>query len=146
MMSRLLVAGSFLWLAAIVVAPFGFDLPYVFGSFICHQHPGRSFWIAGSPMPVCARCTGLYASASAGAAFALVHAGLRPSHLQGLQRPLRASTVRAVLLLAAVPTMASVIVEWCGVAEPSSVARFLAALPLGAAAGWVVVRSAQARS
>ncbi|MGH9331196.1 MAG: DUF2085 domain-containing protein, partial [Vicinamibacterales bacterium] len=53
-LSRLLVVSSFVWLGAIFIAPFGFDLPYLFGSFICHQHPARSFWIAGSPMPVCA--------------------------------------------------------------------------------------------
>ncbi|MDQ3473147.1 MAG: DUF2085 domain-containing protein, partial [Acidobacteriota bacterium] len=29
-------------------------------SFVCHQQPERSFFIAGQPLAVCARCTGLY--------------------------------------------------------------------------------------
>ncbi len=27
---------------------------------LCHQDPGRSFWINGKPMAVCARCYGIY--------------------------------------------------------------------------------------
>jgi uncharacterized membrane protein len=27
---------------------------------LCHQDPARSFWIAGQPLPVCARCLGIY--------------------------------------------------------------------------------------
>lgn len=29
---------------------------------LCHQLPGRSFWIGGQPMAVCSRCLGIYAS------------------------------------------------------------------------------------
>jgi len=29
-------------------------------SNVCHQDPGRSFFVHGLPLPVCARCTGLY--------------------------------------------------------------------------------------
>jgi len=28
--------------------------------YLCHQIPGRSFWINGQPMAVCARCFGIY--------------------------------------------------------------------------------------
>jgi uncharacterized membrane protein len=28
---------------------------------VCHQMPERAFWIAGHPLAVCARCTGIYA-------------------------------------------------------------------------------------
>ncbi|MGH9331804.1 MAG: DUF2085 domain-containing protein, partial [Vicinamibacterales bacterium] len=95
------------------------------------------------PMPVCARCTGLYASASVGALVPVVRAGLRGRRLRGPRPPdprdtLRASTVRTLLMIAAVPTIATVIVEWFGLAQPSSVVRFIAALPLGAATGWIV--------
>lgn len=27
---------------------------------VCHQLPERCLWIAGTPMPVCARCAGIY--------------------------------------------------------------------------------------
>ena len=29
-------------------------------SQICHQDPGRSFWIGGAPLPVCSRCLAIY--------------------------------------------------------------------------------------
>jgi hypothetical protein len=38
-----------------------------FFSLVCHQDPARSFWIAGMPVAVCARCLGIYLGAAAGA-------------------------------------------------------------------------------
>jgi uncharacterized membrane protein len=84
-------------------------------------------------MPVCARCTGLYLSAAAGGVLALFTQGSLS----------RASTARAVLIVAAIPTAATLIVEWLGVLDPGSVVRFLAALPLGGAAAWVVAAAAR---
>ncbi len=34
---------------------------------LCHQDPARSFWIAGVPVAVRARCLGVYAGAAVGA-------------------------------------------------------------------------------
>lgn len=34
---------------------------------VCHQDPARSFWVAGVPVGVCARCLGVYAGAAVGA-------------------------------------------------------------------------------
>lgn len=31
-------------------------------AMLCHQDPARSFWFNGSPMAVCTRCYGIYAS------------------------------------------------------------------------------------
>ncbi len=66
-------AASAAWLAALVAAPMTLARPdaplsargtalavHVAGGFVCHQLPHRSFHISGVPMPVCARCTGLY--------------------------------------------------------------------------------------
>jgi uncharacterized membrane protein len=33
---------------------------YLIGHVVCHQNPERSLWIGGAPLPVCARCTGIY--------------------------------------------------------------------------------------
>jgi hypothetical protein len=64
-----------LWAAAIVAAPFAAShgrlvwMPvaaYQIGALICHQRPERSFHVAGTQMPVCARCFGLYAAGAAG--------------------------------------------------------------------------------
>jgi uncharacterized membrane protein len=125
---------SILWLAAILTAPFGATLPYVIGSAICHQRPERSFWIAGAPMPVCARCTGLYASAAFGSVVALAaaHASPRTSSLGSSRR------VRLALAVAAVPTAITLVVEWLDAASPSPVVRAAAATPIGAAVGWIV--------
>ena len=38
-----------------------------FFSRVCHQEPARSFWLAGAPVAVCARCLGIYLGAAAGA-------------------------------------------------------------------------------
>jgi len=45
-------------------------------ALVCHQRPDRLVWLAGSPLPVCARCAGLYLSL---ATAALVLAGYRAS-------------------------------------------------------------------
>ena len=36
---------------------------YGFGQVVCHQRVDRSFLLGGVPLPVCARCTGIYAGA-----------------------------------------------------------------------------------
>jgi uncharacterized membrane protein len=102
---------------------------------ICHQRSERSFHIGGVQQPVCARCTGLYWSGAAGAVAAWIGWRRRP------RAPLR---TRAVLMAAAVPTAVTVALEVASLAHPSNVMRALAALPLGAAAGWVFVRSLRA--
>lgn len=81
-------------------------------------------------MPVCARCTGLYAAAPVGAMAALA-----------MTRRVRASRVRAIMLAAATPTAIALAAEWVGVARPSGAARAIAAAPLGAATAWVVTRA-----
>lgn len=37
--------------------------------FACHHRPGRTLQVCGRPLPVCARCTGLYAGYGAGLMF-----------------------------------------------------------------------------
>ncbi len=67
-MWTIILTGSLLLLAFIVGAPyvragqhflFSGTLYQAF-SYVCHQQPERSFFIAGQPLAVCARCTGLY--------------------------------------------------------------------------------------
>ena len=40
---------------------------YAVFSWICHQHPERTWHLAGYPLAVCVRCLGLYVGALAGA-------------------------------------------------------------------------------
>ena len=101
---------------------------YAACSQICHQKSERSFALAGMPLPVCARCYGLYFSGAIGA---LAAWAAQPGQLH---------QSRLVLGLAAVPTAATWGLEAAGLAAFSNTIRAGAALPLGAAAGWVFVQ------
>ena len=41
-------------------------LTYRAGGVVCHQDPDRSFHRGRMPLPVCARCTGLYGAGGGG--------------------------------------------------------------------------------
>jgi uncharacterized membrane protein len=41
--------------------------------YLCHQDPGRSFFISGKKMPVCARCTGFYLGVLSGVMIPLAY-------------------------------------------------------------------------
>jgi uncharacterized membrane protein len=136
---RGLVIASLLWVAALAAAPLairssrpvlsiGAAGMYAAGSRICHQRPDRCFWIRGRPMPVCARCTGLYVSAALAAPLALVFAS-----------GLSSRRARAVATIAAVPTLVTWSLEMAGLAHPSNAVRAIAALPLGFGAAWLVM-------
>ncbi len=67
---RGIVAGcALLALAGVAAAPLTPAIRLAF-SMVCHQAPERCFLWLGGPMPVCARCLGLYAG--------LLAAGIRP--------------------------------------------------------------------
>lgn len=55
-----------LLLAAVYAAPFVPGIHLVFAA-VCHQTPARCFTWLGRPLPVCARCLGLYAGVLAAA-------------------------------------------------------------------------------
>jgi len=147
-LALLLTAGAVAWTAALFLSPFALlgthprvvsaaVFVYQGAGRICHQRSERSFHLAGVQLPVCARCTGLYVSGAAGALAAWL----------GSRRRLAAPRhTRAVLVAAAIPTALTVGLELVGLAHPSSSLRALSALPLGAAAGWVFVRSLRAES
>ena len=109
---------------------------YAAASRVCHQRPDRSFYSAGVKWPVCGRCSGLYLAAPLGA-LAAAAAWRR-----------RAPSARPIvwLALAAVPTALSLVIEWLGLAPVSNLERLLAALPLGAAIAFVLVRTAAGES
>jgi uncharacterized membrane protein len=113
------------WAAALFLAP---EALSPFCAFICHQRPERSFHLGSVQMPVCARCTGLYV----GAALALPLATVIGSGLAG-------DRARKVFLIAALPTALSWTLEFAGIAAFSNVARFIAAVPLGLVAAWLVL-------
>lgn len=136
-----LTAAAVLWLAALVSVPFisrhpegavAAALVRAAGSLVCHQRPERSIDVGGVRLPVCARCTGLYVAGALGALAGLFGGA------GAVRRP------RLVLGGAAAPIVATVALEWTGLAGMSNGVRFLSALPLGAAAGWLFVRMLRA--
>lgn len=128
-----------LWLGLLLAAPLALSrgaLPvatmtlYRSASVLCHQKTERSFAVAKSQMPVCARCLGLYAAGTLGV---LAHLGMRRTRLAP-----PAAQARAVLAAAALPVLLSVGLEWLGVFQGSNATRFVSGLPLGVAAGWLL--------
>ncbi len=141
-----LTVGALLWAATLLLAPFALQrgrevstasaLIYQGASLICHQRPERSFHLAGVQLPVCARCLGLYLSGAAGALVAM----------SGRRRAEMPRAPRILFALAAIPTALTFAVELAGLAHPSNTLRAVSALPLGAAAGWIFVRSLRAEA
>ena len=145
-MSRWLAPGiaalAVAWLLVVIAAPVLWTpiagVLYAAGSFICHQLPERSFHLQGAQLPVCARCLGLYSGGAFGSvigASAIVRRG--SSRGQPRARALRWRWTVA----AAIPTLATIVLEW-GFGWPmSNTVRAVAALPFGGAVAFVVVRA-----
>jgi len=51
------------------------------GYGVCHQIPARSYFLAGQPLPLCARCSGIYLGALVGLASILIMRRARCSDL-----------------------------------------------------------------
>ncbi len=144
-----------LWVAGLFLAPYAvthaassqhpaFRLAaaaYLAGSLICHQRPARSFHLWGVQLPVCARCTGLYLLVPVGALLALA---VRSRNVASEDPTGTSRQWRLLLALAVIPTAATVLLEWTGLGAMTNIGRALAALPVGAAVGWVI-ESAVAR-
>ena len=150
------------WVTLVVTAP---QLPsslaafiYAFGSLVCHQRPERSFHVAGAQLPVCARCLGIYAGAAFGLFVAMesgrVYKARRALQTfvgsvlffrlrQGYGGPpkLYAEAVgpAVAILVATLPTVASLAIEWSGLWNPGNAVRAAAGAILGAGVAAVVV-------
>ena len=143
---RAFLAASVMWAAALPLAPLAASRPargdvlfafaygaYTLGSLICHQIAIRSFHLGSLPLPVCARCTGIYLGA---AAMSVAGVWLRP--LARGTEDARMRRLRRVLLLALLPTAATVAYEWTTGVTPPNMLRFAAGAPIGAAVAWII--------
>ena len=151
---RAFVGASVTWLLALPLATFASSRPYsptpvyllsfgtyLVGSLLCHQRPERSFFLWGSQMPVCARCTGIYAGAAIAALALPVVARLKPSRLRSHAK--RASfgalhEARMLLILSIVPAAATLGYEWTTGNTPANWIRAVSGLPIGAVVAWIV--------
>jgi uncharacterized membrane protein len=139
LLRRAFLAASTAWAAAIPLAaysasrPDGSSVTYAFalgvyglGRIVCHQMPARSFHVWMTSLPVCARCTGIYAGA------ALAALALRGRLVDTRSNP------KIVLLAALAPTAATLAFEWTTGVMPSHWIRALAGVPLGVAVAWAI--------
>ena len=127
----------FLWVFVILLAPVaeanntaGVSRPiYSFFSYLCHQIPERSFYIAGHQFAVCSRCFGVY--------FGLIVGFVVYPFIRSFDKiePLP----RIWLFLAIIP----IVVDWAlgffDVWENTHLSRFVTGLILGAACGIFIV-------
>ncbi len=139
-----LTAAAVLWVVAIFAARYAIAsnrpvlvgagaLVYQGAGLICHQRPERSFHLGGVQLPVCGRCLGLYISGAIGAVAAWFTSRRSISRRS-----------RTALAIAALPTALTVSLEFVGVIHPGNLVRAVSALPLGATAAWIFVRSLRA--
>jgi uncharacterized membrane protein len=137
---RALVVGSTTWAGALPLATYaasqsqptpaaylGALAIYAIGGAVCHQLEPRSFHVWGRQMPVCARCTGIYAGAALGA----ILAAARP-------RALRQSP-RSMAAVGTAPIAVSVLVEWTTGVATSNGLRCATGVVAGLAVAWVLV-------
>jgi uncharacterized membrane protein len=118
---------------------------YSVGSLICHQRPERSFHLWGAQLPVCARCTGIYAGAAlaclvlaSGRAYAQSTA--RDASAHGGERS-RRSDARLILGAAVLPSALTLAYEWVTGEVPSNAMRTAAGMPIGIAVSWLVIHA-----
>lgn len=113
---------------------------YAVGAVICHQIPERSFHLAGSQLPVCARCLGIYAGAAAAAAIHVLGVFVGDS---ARWRTLSPRVARRVFLATALPTVVTVALEWAGLWRGTNLVRATVGVVVGIG-GALVVMSAVA--
>lgn len=137
MMWFLVAAGALGTIALIVGAPvalkFGFPLVgltlYRAFSYLCHQIPERSFFVAEHPFAVCSRCFGLYAGfATAVMLYPLVRS------LRSIEAP-----ERKWLFVAAVPMVIDFSLEFFGFGHNTHFSRLSTGALIGAVAVFYVM-------
>jgi Predicted membrane protein (DUF2085) len=151
---------------------------YAAGSIVCHQLPDRTFRLWSAGMPVCARCTGIYAGAAISAIILAAakarsaasnnhkrregHRGNHPPFAMAALSPFGSPrltrggasgpvppdsgersgiapvAVRRTLLVAVLPTLATLLFEWSTGTVPANWVRALAGVPIGAAVTWAI--------
>src|SRR5258705_5643101 len=124
--------------AALVIAA------YAIGGVICHQLPERSYQLWGAQMPVCARCAGIYFGAAIAAIVVCAAPRTRPPTYGGSvvgRRFSGAFSPRGSLLMAALPTLATLVYEWTTGHMPAHWVRAAAGAPLGVTVAWMVLSS-----
>lgn len=143
---RVYAGASLLWASALLLAALAAAehwmgvasalswLVYGVASWLCHQLPDRSFHLDSTPLPVCARCIGIYV----GAAFAALGRVVPSS------RPVTPRRARAWLAAAAAPALATLMYEWATGLMPSHLVRAASGVLLGGGVSGLIVAAINA--
>jgi len=148
------IAASLAWALLLTLVPFIASRPqtspagtaliiavYAIGSAVCHQRPERSYHLWTAQMPVCARCAGIYFGAALMAIFAVVQ-GVQSRDRRPIQAaPRTRGTARLMLVVAALPALATLVYEWTTGDMPAHWIRTATGVPLGATVAWMVLSS-----
>jgi uncharacterized membrane protein len=137
MMWLIVATGSLAVVSLIIGAPLALKTGHPFWgltiyrafSYVCHQIPERSFFIAGHPFAVCSRCTGLYV----GFTVAVISYPLLRS-LRQIEAP-----ARKWLFLAAAPLAIDFTLGFLGIWNNTHFSRFATGALLGAVAVFYVM-------
>ena len=133
----LAAAVSLALMSLIIGAPLALDAGHPFWgltiyqafSYVCHQIPERSFFVAGHKFAVCSRCTGLYAGF---AVATLVYPGVKS--LRQTEAP-----TRKWLFIAAAPLVIDFSVGYLGIWDNTHSSRFVTGALLGAVSVFYVM-------
>lgn len=150
MIGPLLAAAAAVWAAMLPAAAYAASQPaasrawqffalavYSFGGTICHQRPERSFHLFSAPLPVCARCTGIYVGAAVTAVVFVGAELARPGQWGGASSA--PTKVRAWFAVAALPLVLSLVYEWTTGDVPSNAVRAATGALLGGTVAFVVL-------
>ena len=128
---------TLVFVSLVVVAPLALAGGHDFAALVidnafgrvCHQIPERSFYLAGHPFAVCARCTGIYFGFAAGVL------------LYPLVRSLKegCAPARTWLLIALLPTALDFTLGFFGVWENTHLTRSVTGALLGTVTAFYVV-------
>jgi uncharacterized membrane protein len=131
---------TLLFVSLIVIAPIALSHGYNSSAFVlyemfshvCHQIPGRSFYIEGHPFAVCARCAGIYFGFTAGVLFYPLARSLGRGNAS-------APPARKWLLIALAPTLLDFTLRIFHLWENTHLSRLLTGALLGAVTAFYVV-------
>jgi uncharacterized membrane protein len=130
LMWLLAAAGSLALMSLIIGAPLALDAGHPFWgftiyqafSYVCHQIPERSFFIAGHKFAVCSRCTGLYAGFATATLVYPIIKSLRQTE----------APARKWLFIAAAPLAIDFALGYLGIWDNTHSSRFSTGALLGA--------------
>lgn len=141
-----LAAASGGWLGLILASPVA-PVPlalvvYAVGGAVCHQIASRSFHIGTAQLPVCARCTAIYAGAAVSFAWQAARLKHQAGTSDGAAVQNGVMSARLWLACGALPTLVTVALEQAGLWHTSNIERAIAGFPLGISVAFVAGRAA----